>query len=171
MSNYFELRLCECEPYAGKIGLDASVWIDGELLDQPHYISLPELVHSTHAPGNYEIFVCGCGRAGCAGAADVRVVHDGNLIRWAWDLPVCDWSDDADPDAPFPTKPITFVFERGQMLEALESFVAAARDLIGTNPSKYDWPVFGFAAVDLIALDPSKPYFSPRLRTPWPPSR
>lgn len=167
MVRHFELQLAECGTSAGKIDLDASVWIDGEFLDQPFYINLPDLIHSIHVPGDYEIFVCGCGcgSAGCAGAALVCVSHEGGTVRWKWKLPV--FGTEPDPDDARPRViPVEFVFYRCQMLTAMTSFVAAAGHLIGTQAEKYDWPVFGFTARDLVALDPSKPYYTARFVRP-----
>ena len=166
MANRFALQLEECGTSAGKIDLDASVWIDGKLLDQPFYINLPDLIHSIHVPGEYDIFVCGCGSAGCAGAATVLVSHEGEQIGWRWRLPVLDSGQDSDPNAPVTTIPVEFVFERRQVIEAMASFVAAARKLMGARPDRYDWPVAGLFAKDLIALDPSKPYYARRLVSP-----
>lgn len=167
VSNRFELRLADrCAGEAcrirGQISLDAEIWVDGELLDEPHFIDLPQLVHSLHVAGWYEIYTCGCGVGGCAGIVEgIHVTHREGLIDWSFRRPqragnllapaLSEWERTAVR--------VSFTFDKAQMLAAIEAFLDAVRAKVGTKPERFSWPVHGFYIADLLRLDPTKPYF------------
>jgi hypothetical protein len=168
VSNRFELRRADrCADEAcqirGQISLDAEIWVDGELLDEPHFIDLPQLVHSLHVAGWHEIFTCGCGVGGCAGIVEgIHVTHREGLIAWSFRRPqsagnllepaLSEWERTAVP--------VSFTFDKAQMLAAIEAFLDAVRAKVRIKPERFNWPVHGFYIADLLRLDPTKPYFN-----------
>lgn len=165
--NRFELKLADrcadevCE-IRGQISLDAQFWVDGELLDEPHCIDLPQLVHSLHVAGWYEIYTCGCGVGGCAGIVEgIHVTHREGWIDWSFRRPQSAGNllDPALSEWERTAVPVSFTFDRAQMLAAIEAFLDAVRAEVGTKPERFRWPVHGFYIADLLQLDPTKPYF------------
>jgi len=64
------------------------IQINNEAIPTKHPIDFFQLVESLKASGNYYIFTCGCGSAGCAGIEDgVEVEHHNNIIEWRCRLP------------------------------------------------------------------------------------
>lgn len=164
--NTFELRLID-ETSGATTDLDAEIWVDGQLIDEPHCIDLPQLVHSIHEPGWYEIFTCGCGVGGCAGIVEgIHVTHVDRTIQWCLRRPqsagnllepaLSKWEASAVP--------VSFEFEKRQMLAALETFLETVRVRLGSSQEHFEWAVHGFYIQDLLRLDPYKPYFDRRER-------
>lgn len=165
--NRFELRLVErcadevCE-IRGQISLDAEIWVDGVLLDEPHFIDLPMLVQSLHESRWFDIFTCGCGVGMCAGIVDgIQVTHRGGLVDWSFRRPQSAGNllDPALSEWEKTAVPVSFTFDKAQMLAAIEAFLDVVRAEVGTQPERFSWPVHGFTIADLLRLDPTKPYF------------
>lgn len=65
-----------------EMSLVVSLSIDGRLLPSPH-LGLLELLASVSRSGEYGIFTCSCGNAGCADVwRKVVVVHEGAFTIW-----------------------------------------------------------------------------------------
>lgn len=165
--NRFELRLAQgaddgARRIRGQITLYAEIRVDGELLDEPHFIDLPQLVHSLHAAGWYEIYTCGCGVGGCAGIVEgIHVTHCDGLIKWSFRRPQSAGSL-LDPDLSEWERtavPVSLTFDKTQMLAAIQAFLETVRALVGNKPERFEWPVHGFYVEDLLHLDPTRPYF------------
>jgi hypothetical protein len=166
--NRFELRLKDGVSEGkhltnGKIMLHSEIWVDGKFLDEPHFINLPVLIDSLYVDGWCYIFTCSCGEEGCAGIIDgIHVTHHDNLTRLVLRRPqsagnllepaVSAWEQSATP--------VELIFERSQMLNAIQAFLDKARSLIGSEPQRFDWPVYGFDVCALLSIDPRKPYYS-----------
>jgi len=62
---------------------DETVLIDETVIWTDFCIDYKSLVRSAHEQGDYFIFTCGCGDAGCAGLfAPIQVKHDAESITW-----------------------------------------------------------------------------------------
>lgn len=165
--NRFELRLEEGVAQGktlsdGKIVLFSEIWVDGQHLDEPHPIDLPLLVQSLHVPGFYEIFTCNCGAAGCAGIVEgIEVTHDADLVHWSLRRPqsvstlnlpsFSAWEKTA--------KQVTLTFDRAQMVHAVQAYLETVLALVGDEPGKGDWPVYGLSVQDVLKIDPNKPFY------------
>ena len=92
ITNRFELRLMqERTPDVtdargfnpAELWLYAEIWIDGELLDEPHRVCVASVLRALTKPRAKqiasqweEVFTCGCGTAACANIDEgVGVVH------------------------------------------------------------------------------------------------
>ncbi len=156
--NEFELRLdagfdARKRLTDGKITLHTGIWIDGHHLDEPHVIDFRALVRSLHAEGWHEIFTCECGDAGCAGIADgIRVTHKSGMIQWS----LCRPQRSARFRSPV-VKPVVFVFDHAQMLNAVLTYLEAVRSRVGSHPNEFAWPVYGLNVEDVLRIDPTAP--------------
>jgi hypothetical protein len=82
MQNRIEFRLTH-----SSMGYDDETFIDGVIVEG-YCIDFNEVAKSLCTPGDYEIFTCGCGVAGCAGIFEgVTVRHDGSNILWFLNQP------------------------------------------------------------------------------------
>ncbi len=165
--NRFELRLEEGVAQGktlsdGKIVLFSEIWVDGQHLDEPHPIDLPLLVQSLHVPGCYEIFTCNCGVGGCAGIVEgIQVTHDAGLVCWSFRRPQSagNLMDPALSAWEKTAKQVTLTFDRAQMVYAVQACLETVRALVGDDPGKGDWPVYGLSVQDVLKIDPSKPFY------------
>lgn len=162
MTCIFELRLRE-GVVDGKNMLHTEIWVDGKRLDAPHFIDLPLLVQSMYEQRWFDIFTCGCGAAACAGIADgIKVTHDKGLLRWSFRQPLAAanlWDELVLESWAKTAAPITFTFERNQLLMAVEAYIDAARELVRKNQRDYEWPVHGLSIEDVLKIDPSRPIY------------
>lgn len=165
--NHFELRVENRSAHGkhisdGKLSLHPEVWVDRQHIDEPHFIDLPLLVQSFHVQGWCEIFTCGCSVAGCAGIVEgIHITHDTGLIRWSFRRPqsagtlsgsaLKKWEQSAFP--------VEMSFDRTQMVNATQDYLDAVRVLVGAQPSRFDWPVYGLSVSDVLKMDPGKPFY------------
>ena len=165
--NCFELRLQDGVAQGrhttdGKITLHTEIWVDGQHLDEPHFIDLPLLVQSLHVQGWHEIFTCGCGVAACPGIVDgIHVTHDAGLVRWSFRRPqsAANLLDPALDEWEKTAVPVDLTFERTQMLNAIQAYLDAVRALVGDEPGKFDWPVCGLSVQSVLKIDPRQPFY------------
>lgn len=102
--NHFELRLKRwVSSPAGdpartsqpELILAAEIWIDGELLDEPHAVSVGDVLRSFAKPGArswagnwHYVFTCGCGNASCASIDEgIGAVHTNETVDWVFRRP------------------------------------------------------------------------------------
>lgn len=102
--NHFELRLKQwvsspaddpARPSQSELILAAEIWIDGVLLDEPHTVSVGDVLRSFAKPGVrscssgwHFVFTCGCGNACCANIDEgVGVVHTDDAVDWVFRRP------------------------------------------------------------------------------------
>ena len=96
------------------------IWIDSEPLQEPHDICLWSLAASCCRPGNFEIFTCGCGIAGCAGIEEgVTVAHKGERIEWSLRSPQSKDGFKDEQDWPERSKLLHFSFDRAQCIDEI----------------------------------------------------
>ncbi len=60
----------------------AVLCVDGSEIRDTGCLCIFSLVRSAFAPGLFELFVCGCGSAGCGGYEEIEVEHDLDRIYW-----------------------------------------------------------------------------------------
>lgn len=104
VTNRFELRLgqnrqsADTDPrWTGpdQLYLYATIWIDGQLLDEPHPVCVLSVLQSMVRPRPksqdhswYDVFTCGCGAASCANIDEgVGVVHSDDHVDWIFRRP------------------------------------------------------------------------------------
>jgi len=168
--NQFELRLADGVSEGknltdGTITLDSEIWVDGQHLDEPHFIDLPLLVQSLHVQGQYEIFTCGRGVGGCAGIVDgIQVTHEAGLIRWSFRRPQSAGNllDPALSEWEKTAVPVALTFERAQMLSAIQTYLDRVRALVGNRLHRFGWPVHGLSVQDVLKIDPNRPLYEIR---------
>ncbi len=134
------------------------IWIDGQHLDEPYPVSLMELTRSLFYPGEFTIFTCGCGYAGCAEIFDgIFVRHEPGVIRWQFRRPVSSrkfgTADDADGYDDWIQKATwsEYVFDRNQVLTQM---ISALHDIRSRTDSDASYCPYGFERSHLDALDP-----------------
>ena len=165
--NHFELRLedgvAQGKHLTGrKITLYSEIWVDGNHIDEPHFIDLALLVQSLHEQRWFEIFTCGCGVGGCAGIVDgIQVTHRTGLVQWSFRRPQSAGNllDPALSEWEKTAVPVVLVFERTQMVKAIEDYLDAIRSLVRAEPSRFEWPVHGLSVSDVVKIDPNKPFY------------
>ena len=133
-----------------------TIKIDGVEINSNLPIDLPHLVRSLHFEGEYYIFTCGCGEAGCAGIFEgVHVSFEGDLIKWLVRDPIAkvgyenfeDWDADA--------KTICYTFNKKAMIDN----ISVAVDIIKNRANdSMEFSPYGFGKKYLERLDPSKGY-------------
>jgi hypothetical protein len=165
--NHFELRLEDGVAQGkhlagGKITLYSEIWVDGHHIDEPHFIDLPILVQSLYEQRWFDIFTCECGVGMCAGIVDgIQITRDAGLVRWSFRRPLA--ADNLlDPELSEWEKtavPVVMVFERTQMVKAIEDYLDAIRTLVCAEPSRFEWPVHGLSVSDVVKIDPNKPFY------------
>ena len=142
----------------GNTTLYSQIWIDGQHLDEPHFIDLPALIQSIYKEGWRDIFTCGCGIAGCAGIPDgIRVIHSGEFVRWEFRRPLSAGNlvDPALSEWEKTGISTHFIFNRPQMICAVREFLDAVRHLVSYLPHRFEWPVCGISVADVLRIDPS----------------
>ena len=102
--NHFELRLTQVVSHpsgnpAGRtppeLCLGAEVWVDGVLLDEPHAVSVGDVLRSFAKQGArswagswHYVFTCGCGNAACANIEEgIGAVHEADAVDWVFRRP------------------------------------------------------------------------------------
>lgn len=138
-----------------QIEIHPEIWVDERHLDEPHCLDLGQLVQSLHTDGWAEIFTCKCGVAGCAGIVEgIKVAHLGPLIQWSFRRP-----QSANNMSGWRTRAVrtALLFDRDQMLAAIQDFVQAARDLVTSDRHRFCWPVQGFGLDDLLETGLARP--------------
>ncbi len=133
------------------------IWIDGRPVEQGHPVDLISLVRSLYYPGEFYIFTCGCGNAGCAGIWDgVLVRHEPHIVRWRLRRPVSsegfgnDFSDDYE-QWKGRSEWIEYAFDRDIMIATIAERLAAVR----RHPMVPDgYSPYGVERRHLEALDP-----------------
>jgi len=59
------------------------IQVDGQRCGQNYCLDYYELVRSLSADGDYFIFTCGCGEAGCAGISEgIRIRYAAGVVEW-----------------------------------------------------------------------------------------
>jgi hypothetical protein len=134
------------------------IWIDGQHLDEPYPVCLMELTRSLFYPGEFTIFTCGCGYAGCASIFDgIFVRHEPEVIRWRFRRPVssrefCTDDDEEGYDGWIQKATWSeYVFDRNQMLTQIAD---ALHDIRSRTDSEDYYSPDGFERSHLDALDP-----------------
>ncbi|NOT11050.1 MAG: hypothetical protein HOP23_04315 [Methylococcaceae bacterium] len=133
------------------------IWIDGQHLDEPYSVCLNDLTRSLFYPGEFKIFTCGCGYAGCASIFDgIFVRHEPGLIRWRFRRPVsCREFGTADDDGydDWIQKALwsEYAFDRNQMLTNIAN---ALNDIRIQTDIDASYCPYGFERTDLDALNP-----------------
>ena len=56
-------------------------------------------------------------------------------------------------------KQVTLTFDRAQMVHAVQACLETVRALVGDDPGKGDWPVYGLSVQDVLKIDPNKPFY------------
>jgi hypothetical protein len=98
------------------------IWIDSEPLQEPHAICLWSLAASCYQSGNFEIYTCGCGFAGCAGIEEaVTVSHRGERIEWSLRTPQSKDGFKDEQDWRERSKLLHFSFDRAQYIDEIRS--------------------------------------------------
>jgi hypothetical protein len=146
--------------HLGQAEIHPQVFVDGHHLDEPHLVSLPALIDSLHHDGAAGIFTCGCGEPGCDGIFEgIGVRHEAGLVHWAFRRPQSarGFADLSAWRAASASLHLTF--DREQMLAEVQQFLHDARSLVGPNPHRFCWPVYGFYVKDLQTIDPTRPYY------------
>jgi hypothetical protein len=104
-------------PYGSSI----EILVDGEPLREGPAVDLAELARSVDSVGEYLIFTCSCGEAGCAGIRrGVDVFHHGGQVYWALYQP-----------------PRTFVFDEQAYRQAVDGIIAEFRGLCVQHPPSF----------------------------------
>lgn len=102
--NLFELRLKQhvsspsddpIRPSPKQLYLTAEIWIDGVLLDEPHAVSVGDVLRSFAKSGPrswsgqwHYVFTCGCGTAACANIDEgIGTVHSDQAVDWVFRRP------------------------------------------------------------------------------------
>ena len=102
--NHFELRLKQNrapavtdphQPSPEQIWYYAEIWVDGQLLDEPHPVCVTSVLMAFAKPRPkawnhawHDVFTCGCGEAACANIHEgVGVVHDEGHVDWVFRRP------------------------------------------------------------------------------------
>ena len=50
-------------------------------------------------------------------------------------------------------------FDRTQMVNATQDYLDAVRVLVGAQPSRVDWPVYGLSDLHVLKMDAGKPFY------------
>jgi len=89
--NKFELifQIHEEQKVDKKKIVSQKIKVDGDEINSIHAVDLGYLVKSLYQEGEFYIFTCGCGDAGCAGIDEgVNISFDNNLINWRLRNPI-----------------------------------------------------------------------------------
>jgi hypothetical protein len=155
-NNHFELRLerCPVRPRPGeesstppRLHLIPSIWIDGDLLDEPHAVSVNAVLQACTRPGRrrwgsdwHDIFICGCGNADCASINEgIGAVHEQDTVAWVFRRPQANrfgtnpqgyrqWCETA--------RWHQFRFDRHQVNRELIRFLDEVWDLLSESPAE-----------------------------------
>jgi hypothetical protein len=104
----------------------AEIWIDGEHLDEPHPIDIFELVRSLKVAGEYSIFTCGCGSAGCADIEGVKVSMTKDTITWRLNRPLSKANFSSHSEWLTQSKEYLFTFNRKQLTQEVKQEIIYA---------------------------------------------
>ena len=100
------------------------IQVDGERCGRNYCIDYKELVRSLTADGDYYIFTCGCGEAGCAGISEgIHIHHAAGVVEW---------------HVVEPTPEQRFRFAEHQYAQAIHAGLSAAAKVL---PSKGTFPL------------------------------
>lgn len=136
---------------------ETRLWIDYglEINGQQEYaefpINLQQLIKSCQMDGDFAIYTCGCGIAGCAGIErGIVVTHAPDTIAWACPDPMSyrDQSIDASGSGVR-----YFQFAADQYVDAVDTGLKAIKSLAITSPSEVEFSVYGVKLDNVLALD------------------
>lgn len=158
-----QLKVGDSPSHEGAKQLYAEIWINGQHIDEPHFLDLPLVVQSLHEEGWFEIFTCSCGFGSCAGIVNgIRVIHDRQYIHWYFRRPQAAdncFEEEAWERWQSTAVPVAFTFERNQMLVAIKVYLGLIRKIVANDPSLFDWPVCGLTVEEVLEIDPEKPFY------------
>jgi hypothetical protein len=120
----FDLKFIK--PVGRRSIVTTEIWIDGEHLDEPHPIDIFELVRSLKVAGEYSIFTCGCGSAGCADIEGVKVSVSKDTITWRLKRPLSKANFKSHSDWPTQSKEYLFTFNRKQLTQEIKQEIIYA---------------------------------------------
>lgn len=101
------------------------IWIDSEEMQEPHDICLSSLVASCYSSGEFDIFTCGCGFAGCAGIEEgIRVTHKGGRIQWSLRSPQSTRGFGSEQQWRAKSKLLNFSFDQAQYIQEIQQELA-----------------------------------------------
>jgi hypothetical protein len=148
----FALKSTDDSENCGTQWADQEIWIDGVCVEASHIVDLNELINSLSQSGEFFIFTCECGIAGCAGIEEgVQVSHESELIHWNLLNPVSSYDIKPRNEWRNRATKISYVFERKQMLANIAATFADMKKQTG----KYThYMPFGFKREDFDNLRP-----------------
>lgn len=161
----FELKISLKGPYKQSDELVPQIFlitqailINGKNVSTKNPVDLRQLVKSCQLSGEFYIFTCGCGNAGCAGIEDgIRVNHLMESITWEVPDPIVAklLTDEDAGQQTIATKFLKYSFEPGAYLAAVENGLREAKRLLFGRKQPVECSPYGFDSADLIELDPT----------------
>lgn len=155
--NHLQLKLIaetekSYEHCAEPISVDIEILVDGSIMEPEHFVHPVNLVKSTQSSGVYEIFVCSCGIAGCAGIfEDVKAEVTADVIVWRFLEPMSVYGKDFSGN-PVSQSQKSLVFSRRQVNATIQDFDREFDRLLAKSPAGLSWPILGVVDNDLIAV-------------------
>lgn len=134
-----------------------SILINGENISPKTPVDLKQLVKSSQLSGEFFIFTCGCGHAGCAGIEEgIKVNHLVDGIVWEVPDPIVvpQLIDGISNHQTIQSKFRRYTFDPSAYLAAIENGLREAKRLLFGKKQPVEFSPYGFNPEDLIELDP-----------------
>jgi hypothetical protein len=128
--------------------------INGQAVYEEFSIDLPELAKSCQLDGEFEIFTCGCGVAGCAGIFQgIKVAHSPAEITWACPEPMAVEDESSEEFESGADNYRHFRFDPVQYFDAIDAGLRAIKGLAVSASGPVEFPVYGITLDDVLGLD------------------
>lgn len=154
-------------PNNPKLFLKGLLKIDGQEYHPELVLDLIALVQTCQCSGEFYIFSCGCGEPMCAGINDgIHVEHLPDAVIWRFYEPISgkDYEDLNDDEWEAIKRPVEYVFEPNQYLEAIISGLLEIKGLAISSARPIELAIYDLDVAKIINLEPL--VFSARLNTP-----
>lgn len=126
------------------------------LIESAFSFDISQILAQRAAPGSPDIFTCGCGCAGCAGIhEECYLTADENSV--SWQFPSDPFEKNINPSLRKDRDALTFVFERNQYLDSLNSIASAmiVEAELASTPVHYHCDLV-YSVDDLIGSIPER---------------
>jgi hypothetical protein len=129
------------------------IWIDGQHIEESHAVDLRQLFLSLSQAGEFFIFTCGCGIAGCASILKgVVVEHELDNVHWRFFSPVSSKNFTSKKKWLNKAKQVEYIFDKKQMVANINAAFENIRTQITTRTA---YSPYGFEREDFDNLRPN----------------
>lgn len=128
--------------------------INGQAIHEEFCVDLFELAKSCQLDGEFDIFTCSCGVAGCAGIFEgITVTHSPDEITWVCPEPIAVRTGSSDDVEDHVKDSRHFRFDPVQYLDAVNSGLREIKGLAVSASDTVDFLVRGVTLNDVLRLN------------------